>query len=250
MTNINNLSVYITGASSGIGKATALAFAKQGANLVLIARRKEKIDELAQLIKTESHVDVIVIDADITNKNELFHKTQSLLKSTTINILVNNAGSMLTSFVDEFKVDEWQQMINININGVLNMIDLIYPTMIKQKSGHIINIGSLAGLRTIEGNAIYSISKYGIHGFSDALRKEAINHGIRVTEILPGSTESELLSHITSKKIKEKLKSNTMGFHGKKLEACDIANAIVYASSQPKHVTISELVIRPATAKY
>ncbi|HBR54612.1 MAG TPA: oxidoreductase [Flavobacteriaceae bacterium] len=246
--DIKNKTVIITGASSGIGEATALKLSKEGANVVLTARRKERLQELKSKIEKEGGK-AIVVAGDVTNKNDWQH-LQKEAKDTfgSIDVLVNNAGLMPLSYVKNLHTDEWDTMVDVNIKGVLNGVSAVLPTMIEQKQGHIINISSVAAYKYFPGGAIYCATKSAVKMFSEGLRQElAPNYGINVTSIEPGAVDTELMETITDKELMNDMK-DVMG-DVKPLEAIDIADAIFYALSQPGRTNINDVYIMPTTQK-
>ncbi|HIB47390.1 MAG TPA: SDR family oxidoreductase [Flavobacteriaceae bacterium] len=246
--DIKNKTVIITGASSGIGEATALKLSKEGANVVLTARRKERLQELKSKIEKEGGK-AIVVAGDVTNKNDWQH-LQKEAKDTfgSIDVLVNNAGLMPLSYVKNLHTDEWDTMVDVNIKGVLNGVSSVLPTMIEQKQGHIINISSVAAYKYFPGGAIYCATKSAVKMFSEGLRQElAPNYGINVTSIEPGAVDTELMETITDKELMNDMK-DVMG-DVKPLEAIDIADAIFYALSQPGRTNINDVYIMPTTQK-
>ena len=239
----NNV-IIITGASSGIGKATAKLLAKKGAKVVLTARSKDKLNSLKKEIE-DSRGEAYVVTADVTDKKAFETVvTKTLEKYGTINSLINNAGLMPLSFVEKLKTDEWNTMVDVNIKGVLNGVSVVLPTLIKNKGGDIINISSMAANRYFPGGAVYCATKSAVKMFSEGLRQElAPKYGINVTSIEPGAVDTNLTDTITDEDIKEKMsgmQSMTT------LKADDIANAIYYALSQPDHVNINDVYIVPS----
>ena len=246
--DIKNKTVIITGASSGIGEATALKLSKEGANVVLTARREERLQELKSKIEKKGGK-AIVVAGDVTNKNDWQH-LQKEAKDTfgSIDVLVNNAGLMPLSYVKNLHTDEWDTMVDVNIKGVLNGVSAVLPTMIEQKQGHIINISSVAAYKYFPGGAIYCATKSAVKMFSEGLRQElAPNYGINVTSIEPGAVDTELMETITDKELMNDMK-DVMG-DVKPLEAIDIADAIFYALSQPGRTNINDVYIMPTTQK-
>ncbi|WP_417237999.1 SDR family oxidoreductase [Bizionia sp.] len=239
----NNV-IIITGASSGIGKATAKLLAKKGAKLVLTARSTDKLNTLKKEIE-DNQGEAYVVTADVTDKKAFETVvTKTLEKYGTINSLINNAGLMPLSFVEKLKTDEWNTMVDVNIKGVLNGVSAVLPTLIKNKGGDIINISSMAANRYFPGGAVYCATKSAVKMFSEGLRQElAPKYGINVTSIEPGAVDTNLTDTITDEDIKEKMsgmESMTT------LKADDIANAIYYALSQPDHVNINDVYIVPS----
>ncbi|UPS91043.1 SDR family oxidoreductase [Bizionia sp. M204] len=239
----NNV-IIITGASSGIGKATAKLLAKKGAKVVLTARSTDKLNTLKKEIE-DNQGEAYVVTADVTDKKAFETVvTKTLEKYGTINSLINNAGLMPLSFVEKLKTDEWNTMVDVNIKGVLNGVSAVLPTLIKNKGGDIINISSMAANRYFPGGAVYCATKSAVKMFSEGLRQElAPKYGINVTSIEPGAVDTNLTDTITDEDIKEKMsgmESMTT------LKADDIANAIYYALSQPDHVNINDVYIVPS----
>ncbi|WP_417195084.1 SDR family oxidoreductase [Bizionia sp.] len=239
----NNV-IIITGASSGIGKATAKLLAKKGAKVVLTARSTDKLNTLKKEIE-DNQGEAYVVTADVTDKKAFETVvTKTLEKYGTINSLINNAGLMPLSFVEKLKTDEWNTMVDVNIKGVLNGVSAVLPTLIKNKGGDIINISSMAANRYFPGGAVYCATKSAVKMFSEGLRQElAPKYGINVTSIEPGAVDTNLTDTITDEDIKEKM-SDMQGMTT--LKADDIANAIYYALSQPDHVNINDVYIVPS----
>ncbi|WP_079204447.1 SDR family oxidoreductase [Pseudomonas sp. CC6-YY-74] len=240
MSEINGKVVIITGASSGLGKATALRLAKGGAKLVLAARREERLVELRDAI-IEQGGDAIYQVTDVTDRDQV----ESLAKAAKeaygrIDVLVNNAGLMPLSPLDELKVDEWDQMVDVNIKGVLYGIAAVLPTMREQHVGHIINLSSIAGHKVFPSSAVYSATKYAVRALSEGLRQEGDGE-IRSTNISPGAVATELTSTIsdpdTAKNVDE--------MYEMAIDPDAIARAIAYAIEQPADVDVNEIIIRP-----
>ncbi len=243
--SIKGKTVIITGASSGIGEATALKLAKEGANVVLTARSEDKLKKLKEKIDKQNAGKALVVPADVTKKEDLkkvADKTKEEFKS--IDGLVNNAGLMPLSYVKNLHTDEWDKMVDVNIKGVLNGVAAVLPTMMEQKSGNIINISSSAGRKIYPGGAVYCATKSAVRMFSEGLRQElAPNFNINVTSIEPGFVDTSLTETITDEEIKEGLLSNFKEMTP--LESEDIAEAIFYSMSQPKRANINDVYIMP-----
>jgi len=242
--DIKDKVVIITGASSGIGEATALKMAKEGAKVVLTARSKDKLKELAKKIKAEKGT-ALVVTADVTKSKEFKKVVEKAKKEFgSVHILVNNAGLMPLSYIEKFKTDEWNTMIDVNIKGVLNGVEAVLPTLIENKGGHIINISSTAAYNYFPGGAVYCATKAAVQMFSEGLRKEVSKkHGINVTSIEPGAVDTSLFETITDEDIKKELKGM---MKMTTLQAEDIANAIFYAVSQPERTNINNIHILPS----
>ncbi|MBN3945078.1 MAG: SDR family NAD(P)-dependent oxidoreductase [Nostoc sp. NMS7] len=233
----------VTGASSGIGEATALALAVEGATVVIAARRSDRLQTLEARI-TGTGGKALSITADVSDEAQveaLVNFTQ--VKFGRVDILINNAGVMLLGLIDGADTEDWRRMINLNVLGLMYATHKVLPLMKAQSAGHIVNISSVAGRVANAGSGVYNASKWAVGAFSEALRKEVYQNNIRVTIIEPGLVATELPQHITHPAAKEQAKN----FYGsvKNLESEDIANAIVYAVTQPEHVNVNEILIRP-----
>jgi NADP-dependent 3-hydroxy acid dehydrogenase YdfG len=235
----------ITGASSGIGYATALALSKAGAKVAIGARRVDRLEELAKKISADGG-EVFYQKLDVTQRSECENFAKAVLeKWGSIDILVNNAGLMPLSLFKNLKVDEWDRMIDVNIKGVLYCTGSVILHMKEKKSGHIVNISSVAGRTVFPTGTVYCATKHAITAFSEGLRQEfSARSNIRVTSIEPGVVATELTDTITDESLQ--------GFieNAKKMEtlqAKDIANAILYAVESPSHVNVNEVLIRPTT---
>ncbi|MDH3191989.1 MAG: SDR family oxidoreductase [Nitrosopumilus sp.] len=235
----------VTGASSGIGFATALALSKAGAKVAIGARRTEKLAELENKIK-ESGGKVFSQKLDVTKKEECNSFVKTVLsKWNSVDILVNNAGLMPLSFIKNLKIDEWDQMVDVNIKGVLYCTGAVVSHMLEKKSGHIINISSVAGRIVFPAGSVYCATKHAITAFSEGLREElSVRKNIRVTCIEPGVVATELTNTITDESL-QGFVENTKKMEA--LQACDIANAILYAVESPNYVNVNEILIRPTT---
>jgi NADP-dependent 3-hydroxy acid dehydrogenase YdfG len=243
MAELSGKAVAITGASSGIGEATALTLAKAGAAVALGARRKDRIDELAARIEDEGGT-AVALEVDVSDEAaacgfvEAAHQRLGRLDT-----LVNNAGVMLLGPVEQADSDDWRTMVNVNLLGLMYCTHAALPIMLGQESGDIVNISSVAGRFARAGNAVYAATKFGVGAFSEGLRNEITERGVRVTLIEPGFVDTELQGHNTGE-VLETLEA--MREHlGDPLRAQDIANGILYAVSQPPHVSVNEVLIRP-----
>jgi len=236
--------VLVTGASSGIGAATALVLAGRGARVVLGARRLDRLKELAGDIAQQGG-EVLTVMLDVTRRAEMEAFAAAGREAFgPIDVLINNAGIMPLSPLALCKVDDWERMIDTNIKGVLYGIAAVLPEMKSRGTGHIINISSIAGHRVFPTSGVYSATKFAVNAISEALRLEHRN--IRVTVISPGATESELLESITVSEVKAQFKGSPRA----RISATDIANAIAYAIAQPAHVDVSEMIVRPVDTEY
>jgi NADP-dependent 3-hydroxy acid dehydrogenase YdfG len=234
--------VAITGASSGIGEATALACARAGAAVSLAARRAERIEGLAQQIIQEGGR-AIAVPTDVGEESQaraFVERTHEQLGR--LDVLVNNAGVMLLGPIENAPTDEWRRMIHANVFGVLYCTHAALPLMREQGTGHIVNVSSVAGRIARAGSGVYNLTKWGVGAFSEALRQEAIELNIRVTLIEPGAVATELPGH-NRPEVLEQMAKNFAGVTP--LDSEDIANAILYAIGQPENVAVNEVLIRP-----
>jgi NADP-dependent 3-hydroxy acid dehydrogenase YdfG len=233
----------VTGASSGIGEATAMALVAEGATVVLSARRADRIDELVKRI-TDNGGKALPIVSDVVDEaqaNDMVKKTHD--EFGRLDILVNNAGVMLLGQIDGANTEDWRRMINTNVLGLMYPTHAALPYMKQQGSGHIVNISSVAGRTARAGSGVYNASKWGVVAFSEALRQETVKSHIRITVIEPGMVATELTSHITDQKAKQAIEERAKQTHA--LQSEDIANAILFAVTQPDYVSINEILIRP-----
>lgn len=235
--------VAVTGASSGIGEATALACARAGATVALAARRADRIARVAAQVEAEGgRALALPVDvADEIQARAFVERTHAALGR--LDALVNNAGVMLLGRIAGASTADWRQMIDVNVYGVLYCTHAALPIMREQGSGHVIAISSTAGRIAGAGSGVYSLTKFGIGAFCEALRQETVRDGIRVTLIEPGSVETELLGHnpeTVQASVLKRLEDV------ERLKAEDIADAIVYALSLPAHVAVNEILVRPA----
>ncbi|WP_083005129.1 SDR family oxidoreductase [Halomonas sp. GT] len=235
--------ILITGASSGIGEATAQQLAKQGHHLVIGARRIERLEALAQSIRSEGG-SVECRSLDVTQREEVQAFADAALNfHGRIDVIINNAGVMPLSPLASLKVTEWDRMIDVNIRGVMYGIAAVLPTMQAQGSGHVINISSIGGLYVVPTAAIYCATKYAVRAISDGLRQEHDN--LRVTCVYPGVVESELADSITDVGAAEAMKN----FRQISLKPHAIAAAIDHVIAQPDEVDTSDIVVRPTASQ-
>lgn len=240
MSEINGKVVVITGASSGIGEATAKLLASRGAHVVMGARRVEKLEALASLIEAEGG-SALYQQLDVTSIEQM----QSIIRLAQsrfgrVDVIINNAGVMPLSPLEALKIDEWNRMIDVNIRGVLHGIAAGLPVMKEQQSGHMINVASIGAYSVTPTAAVYCATKYAVRAITEGLRQE-IDADIRVTLVSPGVTESELAESITDDGAREFMKT----YRRNALPASAIARAIAYAIEQPADVDVNELVVRP-----
>lgn len=245
MSDIENKVVLVTGASSGIGEATARYLAKRGAKVLLGARRTDRLDAIVSELTAAGHT-AVARKLDVADRKD-FQSFVDFAKETfgKVDVIVNNAGIMPLSKLDALKVDEWDQMIDVNIRGVLNGIAAGLPLMKGQKSGHFINLSSIGGHNVYPTAAVYCATKFAVVAISEGLRQE-VGGNIRVTVISPGVTESELANTITDPKAKAGMDE----FRKVAIPAEAIARSIAFAIEQPADVDVSEIIMRPTASSY
>ena len=237
-----NRIVFITGATSGIGKACAEKFAAAGDHLIINGRREDRLDELKKSLESNYKIEVLCAHFDVQVKEEVFKCIQSFSgKWKNIDILINNAGLALgRDFFDEAELDDWETMLQTNVNGLLYVSKAVLPFMTERSSGHIINIGSIAGDEVYEKGNIYCVSKTAVEIISRSMRIDLLKHKIKVTNIKPGAAETEF-GIVRFKGDKNKADRVYDGFIP--LTAGDIADAIFYCGSLSPNVCINELEI-------
>ena len=233
--------VVITGGSSGIGYSTAKALAKKGAKIVTGARRLDKLETLQKEISDDGG-EITICETDVTKKDDCNNLVkQAIDKYGKVDVLINNAGLMPLSFVKSLKIDEWDRMIDVNIKGVLYCTAAAVPTMIEKKSGHIINISSVAGRIVFPAGSVYCATKHAVTAFSEGLRQElSVRKNIRVTSIEPGVVQTELT--ITEESLQAFVEKHK---EMEGLQAEDISDAIIFAIDAPNHMNVNEILIRP-----
>jgi clavulanate-9-aldehyde reducatase len=231
----------VTGASSGIGEATALALSRAGAAVALGARRRDRLDQVAA--KAEGPCSVHEVDVAEEGQARGFIEAAHR-EHGGLHVLVNNAGLMLLGPVDGADTSEWRRMLDVNLWGMLICTHAALPLMARSGGGDIVNISSVSGRRADAGAAVYNMTKFGTHGFSEAVRQEALHAGIRVTTVAPGFVETELQGHNRNPVVQQALERSREQI-GDVLRAEDVAEAIVYAVSRPPHVCLNEVLVRP-----
>ena len=237
--------VAITGASSGIGEATALRLAQHGAILALGARRTDRLEAIATRIRNEGG-DVFVQALDVTRRDDVeAFVNATIARFGRVDVLVNNAGVMPLSRMADLKVDEWDRMVDVNVKGVLYGIGAVLPSMNERGAGQIINVSSVAGRQVFATAAVYCATKFAVHALSEGLRQES--PFLRVTTVAPGAVESELTSTISDPAMKREVDEV---FRKDMLPADAIARAIAFAIGQPADVDVNELVVRPTAQAY
>ncbi|MBE5672339.1 SDR family oxidoreductase [Staphylococcus sp. SS35] len=230
MTVLTDKVAVVTGAGSGIGEAIATLLHEEGAKVVLAGRNKEKLQNVANQLSQDN---VKVVPTDVTNKEEV----DELIKIAQetfgrLDIIINSAGQMLSSKITDYQVDEWDSMIDVNIKGTLYTAQAALPTMLEQSSGHLINIASISGFEVTKISTIYSATKAAVHTITQGLEKELAKTGVKVTSISPGMVDTAITAAYNPS-------------DRKKLDPQDIAEAVLYALTQPSHVNVNEITVRP-----
>lgn len=230
MTVLTDKIAVVTGAGSGIGEAIATLLHEEGAKVVLAGRNKDKLQNVANQLAQDS---VKVVPTDVTKKEEV----DELIKIAQqtfggLDIVINSAGQMLSSKITDYQVDEWDSMIDVNIKGTLYTAQATLPTMLEQSSGHLINIASISGFEVTKSSTIYSATKAAVHTITQGLEKELAKTGVKVTSISPGMVDTAITAAYNPT-------------DRKKLEPQDIAEAVLYALTQPSHVNVNEITVRP-----
>ncbi len=234
----------ITGASSGIGEATALALAAEGCAVALAARRGDRISDLAGRIDADGGK-AIAIETDVTDEEQArAFVTGANEQLGGLDLLVNNAGVMLLGPITGADTEEWRRMLEVNGLGLLYCTHAALPIMGAAGGGHIVNVSSVAGRTANLGSGVYNFTKWGVVGFSEALRQEALHANVRVTTIEPGYVATELQGHNKHPVVLEQMEKMREQI-GEPLEAGDIADAIAWAVTRPSRVSVNEILIRP-----
>lgn len=239
-----NKIALVTGATSGLGKAIALRLAKEGYNVIITGRRKEKLEELEKTIEVKYEAKVLSLVFDVREYAQVTTAIEGLPENwRNIDVLVNNAG-LAVGLDPIFKgeVDDWERMIDTNVKGLLYVTRVVSPTMVARKLGHIVNIGSIAGKGVYPNGAVYCATKYAVDALSQGMRMDMLPYGIRVTQICPGAVETEF-SLVRFKGDQDRADKVYEGFEN--LVADDIADAVFYAVSQPPHIDIQDMLVMP-----
>lgn len=240
--NIEEKVVVITGASSGLGEAAARLLSAQGAIVVLGARRVERIQSLADELAS-SGGKALAVATDVTDRDQVKRLVDAAVQAYgRIDVMINNAGLMPHSPLERLKIDEWDQMIDVNIKGVLYGIAAALPYMMRQKAGHFINISSVAGHKVTPAGAVYAATKHAVLALSEGLRQEVKPYNIRTTVISPGAVATELPDSITEPDISENIHKF---YQDSAIPADSFARAVAFAISQPEDVDINEILFRP-----
>ena len=231
----------VTGAASGIGAATATALSRAGAAVALGARRRDRLEELAQSLEGPASIH----EVDVTDEQQARSFVEAAhAEHGGLHVLVNNAGLMLLGAVQGADTTEWRRMLDVNLWGLLVCSHTALPLIAGSGGGDIVNVSSVAGRRADAGAAVYNMTKFGVHAFSEALRQEALHDGVRVTVVAPGFVETELQGHNTDPVVVRAM-SRSREQIGEVLKPEDIADAIVHAVTRPAYVCVNEVVVRP-----
>ena len=242
--NIEGKVVVITGASSGLGAATARLLASQGASVVLGARRTERLESLVEELASDGGK-ALAVTTDVTHRDQMEQLVDAAVKNYgRVDVLLNNAGLMPLAPLERLKVDEWDQMIDVNFKGTLNGIAAALPRMKEQKAGQIINVSSVYGHKVGPGAAVYCATKFGVRALSEGLRQEVKPYNIRTTVISPGAVATELLDHISEKDIAENVRGHVNEIA---IPADSFARMVAFAISQPEDVDVNEILFRPTS---
>jgi 3-hydroxy acid dehydrogenase / malonic semialdehyde reductase len=239
-----NKTIMVTGATAGFGKAIALRFAKNGYNIIITGRRKERLENLEKELLTYGKIKVLSLNFDVRNRNEVASVVATIPEEwKAIDILVNNAGLAVgLNHIDNGDIDDWDRMIDTNVKGLLYVTRAVAPLMVARNSGHIFNIASIAGKENYENGNVYCASKAAVDSLSRSMRIDLLRNNIKVTNIAPGMAETEF-SIVRFKGDIEKADNVYKGFDA--LSADDIADVIYYCATLPAHVCINDLVITP-----
>jgi NADP-dependent 3-hydroxy acid dehydrogenase YdfG len=242
--NVSGKIVVITGASSGLGAETARHLAKQGAKVVLGARRLDRLKVLASELGLDAKA---IVQTDVTDR----HQVKALVDRAVelhgrVDVMLNNAGLMPSSMLDKLKIDEWDRMIDVNIKGVLYGVAAALPHMQSQKAGQIINVSSVAGHKVGPGGAVYAGTKWAVRAITEGLRQEVKPWNIRTTIVSPGAVTTELIDTITDQDVAAGMAKT----YEKAIPASSFARVVAFAISQPEDVDINEVLFRPTTQAY
>ncbi len=234
----------VTGASRGIGQATAVALAEAGAAVVVAARRGDRLEAVAAGIRGDGGR-ALAVATDVADREDVFALVErAAAEFGPADILVNNAGIMPTSPVREIHLDDWLRMVDVNVKGVLHCIAAALPAMLERRRGHIVTVGSLAGRRPFPGGTVYAATKFAVRCISAGMQLElSAAHGIRITDIQPGVVATELVEHIPDPETREGFIERWQD--KKPMDPEDVAAAILYAVTAPAHVNINEILMRP-----
>jgi NADP-dependent 3-hydroxy acid dehydrogenase YdfG len=244
--------VLVTGASSGIGEATARTLAARGAKVALVARRAERLEKLASEIAGRGHT-ALAVEADVTDQEQAIAAVErTVCDFGRLDVLINNAGVMLLGPIADAPTEEWDRMVDINVKGLLYMTHAAVPHLLEaakdspREVTDIVNISSVAGRVASAGAGVYNLTKFGVGAVSESMRQELSRQGVRITIVEPGAVSTELVDHLRPE-IRDSVRGRFDDI--KTLEAHDIAEAIEYAVTRPAHVSINEILIRPTHQK-
>jgi len=251
-TSLEGTVALVTGASSGIGEATALALANQGAKIAVAARRLERLERLAAEIGGGGHT-ALAIESDITDQAQAINAVDRTVDELgRLDIVVNNAGQMLLGPIEDAPTEEWDRMIDLNLKGLINTTHAALPHLLsaaedsERGCADLVNISSVAGRIARAGSGVYNLTKHGVGAFSESFRQEFADRKVRTTVIEPGAVDTELTDHIRDG-VREEVRGRFTDI--KSLEAADVADAIAYAVTRPWHVSLNEVLIRPTEQK-
>ena len=249
-TELQNTVALVTGASSGIGEATAMALAQNGASVALVARRKDRLENLKTEIEATGGT-ALVIAADITERDQAQAAVNTAVQALgRLDILINNAGTMLLGPIADAPVDEWDKMVNVNLLGLFYTAKAALPHLLRAAEGEprrvadMINISSVAGRFVRNGSGVYNATKHGVGAFSESLRQEVTQRQVRVALVEPGAVSTELIDH-NRQEIRDAIEKLFAADMASQLEAPDVADAVVYVVTRPHHVAVNEVLIRP-----
>jgi NADP-dependent 3-hydroxy acid dehydrogenase YdfG len=247
-TSLDGTVALVTGASSGIGEATARSLAAQGAKVAVAARRLERLERLAAEIGDRGHT-ALAIESDITDQEQAIGAVDRTVEELgRLDIVVNNAGQMLLGPIEDAPTEEWDRMIDLNLKGLINTTHASLPHLLaaaedsERGCADVVNISSVAGRVARSGSGVYNLTKHGVGAFSESFRQEFAARKVRSTIIEPGAVDTELSDHIREG-VREQVRKRFADIH--MLEAADIADAIAYAVTRPWHVSLNEILIRP-----
>jgi NADP-dependent 3-hydroxy acid dehydrogenase YdfG len=245
--NIEGKVVVITGASSGLGEATAKILSAQGATVVLGARRKDRIQALAKEL-TAAGGKTLAVTTDVADRQQVKHLVDAAVEAYgRIDVMINNAGLMPQALLERLQVDEWERMIDVNLKGVLYGIAAALPIMKQQRSGHFINVSSVAGHKVGPGFAVYSATKFAVRALTEGLRQEVKPYNIRTTVISPGAVATELPNSVTDPEAADRIRKF---YDASAIPADSFARTVAFAISQPDEVDINEILFRPTAQEY
>ena len=245
---LEGTTALVTGASSGIGEATALALAEQGAAVAVVARRKDRLEALAARVRDAGGT-ALVLEADVTDQAQASRVVENAVRELgRLDTLVNNAGVMLLGPAETAPVEEWQRMVELNVLGLLYCAHAALPHLLRaaedspRRVADLVNISSVAGRHARAGSGVYNATKFGVGAFSEALRQEVTQRHVRVSLVEPGAVETELAGH-NRPEVLEGLRQRFADME--RLRAEDIADAITYVVTRPRHVAVNQLLVRP-----